>query len=50
MRARVNKFVTYIHNHPELGVTNLVDANRNDLSTMSQIMEMYIKTGLYKEA
>lgn len=50
LRARVDKFVTYIHNHPELGVTNLVDANRNDLSTMSQIMEMYIKMGLYKEA
>lgn len=50
LRARVDKFVTYVHNHPELGVTNLVDANRNDLSTMSQIMEMYIKTGLYKEA
>lgn len=50
LRARVDKFVTYIHNHPELGVTNLVDANRNDLSTMSQIMEMYIKIGLYKEA
>ena len=33
-----------------MGVTNLVDANRNDLSTMSQIMEMYIKIGLYKEA
>ena len=49
LRARVDKFVTYIHNHPELGVTNLVDANRNDLSTMSQIMEMYIKMGLYKE-
>lgn len=50
LRARVDKFVTYVHNHPELGVTNLVDANRNDLSTMSQIMEMYIKMGLYKEA
>ena len=50
LRVRVDKFVTYIHNHPELGVTNLVDANRNDLSTMSQIMEMYIKIGLYKEA
>lgn len=50
LRARVDKFVTYVHNHPELGVTNLVDANRNDLSTMSQIMEMYIKIGLYKEA
>lgn len=50
LRDRVDKFVTYIHNHPELGVTNLVDANRNDLSTMSQIMEMYIKMGLYKEA
>lgn len=49
LRARVDKFVTYIPNHPELGVTNLVDANRNDLSTMSQIMEMYIKMGLYKE-
>lgn len=49
LRARVDKFVIYIHNHPELGVTNLVDANRNDLSTMSQIMEMYIKMGLYKE-
>ncbi|WP_281697010.1 hypothetical protein [Acidaminococcus massiliensis] len=50
LRARVDKFVTYVHNYPELGVTNLVDANRNDLSTMSQIMEMYIKIGLYKEA
>ena len=49
LQARVDKFVEYIHNHPELGVTNLVDANRNDLSTMSQIMEMYIKMGLYKE-
>jgi methyltransferase-like protein len=50
LRVRVDKFVEYVHNHPELGVTNLVDANRNDLSTMSQIMEMYIKIGLYKEA
>lgn len=50
LRARVDKFVEYVHNHPELGVTNLVDANRNDLSLMGQIMDMYIKTGLYKEA
>ncbi len=49
LRARVDKFVDYIHNHPELGVTNLVDANRNDLSTLKQMMEMYIKMGLYKE-
>ena len=50
LRARVDKFVEYVHNHPELGVANLVDANRNDLSLMGQIMDMYIKTGLYKEA
>ena len=32
------------------GVTNLVDANWNvDLSTMSQIMEMYIKIGCIKK-
>ena len=40
---------TYVHNHPELGITNMVDANRNDLSTMKYIIDMYTTMGLYKE-
>lgn len=49
LRARVDKFVNYVHNHPELGITNLVDANRNDLSFMRDAIEMYTGMGLYKE-
>lgn len=49
LRARVDKFINYVHNHPELGITNLVDANRNDLSLMNEFMETYIKMGVYKE-
>lgn len=49
MRARVDKFVAYVHNHPDLGITNLVDANRNDLSIMKYMIDMYTTMGLYKE-
>lgn len=49
LRARVDKFINYVHNHPELGITNLVDANQNDLSLMKDFMDSYIKMGLYKE-
>ena len=49
MRAIVDKFITCVHSHSELGITNMVDANRNDLSTMKYIIDMYTTMGLYKE-
>ena len=49
LKARVEKFVEYVHNHPELGITNLVDANSNNLPVMEKIINMYIASGLYKE-
>lgn len=48
-RARIQKFVDYVKAHPELGITNLVEANKNDLTYMNTLINIYVGSGLYKE-